>query len=218
MAIEASFTVDQTDFPLDIVFDVFPDATVELDRVVPSVECAVPYFWIYAEDIDEFTGDLSRDEEIDDTKIVDEMEDQLLVRVDWDLDHESVLTALVNTDITLLSGLGDEEEWTFEIRSGNQRQLSNFQSYCRENDIAIELDQLHALSSIQSDREYDLTEGQRTALLLAYNRGYFESPREATQADLAEELEISRQAVSSRLQRGIRRLVASTLVTPESDP
>ena len=104
---------------------------------------------------------------------------------------------------------------TFEIRADNQQEISDFQAYCKAYDIPIELTQLHALSSFKSDREYDLTEGQRTALVLAYSRGYFDSPRDATQADLADELEISRQAVSSRLQRGVRRLVASTLITSQ---
>ncbi len=120
---------------------------------------------------------------------------------------------MIDTPVTLISGIGDESRWTFEVRSADQEGISEFQSYCRKRDIPIELTELHALSSLRSDREYDLTDGQQRALVLAYTRGYFDSPREATQRELADELGISHQAVSSRLQRGIRRLVASTLVT-----
>ena len=212
MAIEASFTVEQPEFPLNAVFKELPDASIELDRVVPTTDAVVPYFWIYSENISELSADLHSDEGVNEFKVIDELEAQMLVRIDWNLDHESVLTAIVNTDVTLLSGLGDEENWTFEVRSSDQKKVSEFQTYCRENDLPIKLTQLHALSPLESDREYDLTEGQRKALILAYSRGYFDSPRDATQADLADELDISRQAVSSRLQRGLRRLVASTLV------
>jgi predicted DNA binding protein len=139
----------------------------------------------------------------------------MFVRVDWNLDHESVLTAIVNTDVSLLSGMGNTEQWTFELRASEQQALSDFQTYCREHDIPIKLTELHAISSLKSDREYDLTEGQKKALVMGYSRGYFDSPRGATQDDLADELGITRQAVSSRLQRGIRRLVASTLITPD---
>jgi predicted DNA binding protein len=48
-------------------------------------------------------------------------------------------------------------------------------------------------------------------VLLAYERGYFDSPRQITQAELAAELDITRQSVSSRLQRGLRRLVGNTM-------
>lgn len=215
MAIEASFTVDQPEFPLNAVFEELPDATIELDRVVPTIDAVVPYFWIYADGVDDLTTDLSGDKGVDDMRIVDELDDQLLVRIDWNMDHESVLTAIVETDVTLLSGMGDATNWTFEVRSEDQQTVSAFQSYCRANGIPIQLTQLHALSPIDSDRDHDLTEGQREALLLAYSRGYFDSPRTATQADLADDLEISHQAVSSRLQRGTRRLVASSLVTPQ---
>ncbi|GAB7018493.1 helix-turn-helix domain-containing protein [Halostagnicola bangensis] len=215
MAIEASFTIDQPEFPLNAVFETLPDASIELDRVVPTKDAVVPYFWIYSENISELSADMSGDEGVDEFKVIDELDEQMLVRIDWNLDHESVLTAIVNTDVTLLSGLGDEENWTFEVRSSDQKKVSEFQTYCHENDVPIKLAQLHALSPLESDREYDLTEGQRNALVLAYSRGYFDSPRDATQDDLADELDISRQAVSSRLQRGLRRLVASTLITSQ---
>ncbi|OVE86232.1 helix-turn-helix domain-containing protein [Natronolimnobius baerhuensis] len=215
MAIEASFTIDQPEFPLNAIFKALPDARIELDRVVPTKDAVVPYFWIYSENISEFSADMSGDEGVDNFKVVDELENQMLVRIDWNLDHESVLTAIVNTDVTLLSGLGDAENWTFEVRSSDQKNVSAFQTYCHGNDVPIKLSQLHALSPLELDREYDLTDGQRKALVLAYSRGYFDSPRDATQDDLADELDISRQAVSSRLQRGLRRLVASTLITSQ---
>ncbi|MFC6718953.1 helix-turn-helix domain-containing protein [Natrialbaceae archaeon GCM10025810] len=215
MAIEASFTVKQADFPLSAVFEQLTDVTIELDRIVPTGEAIIPYFWISADDTGKLTTDLSADIGIEQVKIIDQVEKQMFVRIDWNLTHESILTAIVNTDITLLSGIGKEKRWTFEVRASEQQDLSDFQTYCQDHDIPIELTELHAISSLRSDREYDLTDGQRNALIIAYSNGYYDSPRDATQDDLADELGITRQAVSSRLKRGMRRLVASTLITPE---
>lgn len=215
MAIEASFTVEHEDFPLTAVFEQLMDVTIELDRIVPTGEAVIPYFWISADDTSKLTTDLSDDIGIDRVKVIDQVEKQMFVRIDWNLDHESILTAIVNTEITLLSGIGNEKQWTFEVRASEQQDLSDFQRYCRDNDIPIELTTLHAVSPLKSTQEFNLTDGQREALVMAYSNGYFDSPRDATQADLAEELGITRQAVSSRLQRGMRRLVASTLITPE---
>jgi predicted DNA binding protein len=213
MAIEASFTIDADDFPLSTVFEQLAGATIDLDRVVPTSDAVIPYFWIYADDTEKLTTDLSEDIGIEGVTVIDSVEGQMFVRVDWNLEHGSVLTAMVDTDVALLSGRGNDEQWTFEVRVAEQADLSAFQSYCRERDIPIELTQLHALSSFESTRAYDLTDGQREALELAYDRGYFDTPRGASQDDLADELGITRQAVSSRLQRGTRRLVASTLIT-----
>jgi len=216
MAIEASFTIDQADFPLGVVFKQLTGATIELDRVVPTSQAIVPYFWISADDTDLLTTDLDTDIGIDQVKIIDQVEKQMFVRVDWNLEHESVLTAIVNTDVSLLSAIGNNEQWIFELRASEQQELSDFQTYCRENDIPIELTELHAVSQFRSDREHGLTGDQKKTLVMAYSRGYFDSPRGATQDDLADEFGISRQAVSSRLQRGIRRLVARTLITPDT--
>ncbi len=215
VAIKASFTTDQADFPLSAVFKELSDVTIELDRVVPTNDAIIPYFWISADDTEKLTTDLSADVGIDQVQIIDQVEKQMLVRVDWNLDHESILTAIVNTDVSLLSGMGNTEQWTFELRASEQEGLSDFQTYCREHDIPTELTELHTISPLNSDKEYDLTDAQKKVLVVAYSRGYFDSPRGANQDDLADELGITRQAVSSRLQRGIRRLVASTLIIPD---
>jgi len=215
VAVEASFAVEPADFPLSAVFEQLTDVTIELDRIVPTGEAVIPYFWISADDTHELTTDLSADLGIEQVKVIDQVKKQMFVRIDWNLKYESILTAIINTEINLLSGIGNKNQWTFEVRATEQQDLSDFQTYCQDYDIPIELTELHAVSSFKSDREYDLTDGQQEALILAYLSGYFDSPRNATQANLASELGISRQAVSSRLQRGMRRLVVSTLITPE---
>lgn len=213
MAIEASFTVPHSDFPLTAVFEDLDGATIELDRVVPTTAAAVPYLWIHGGSVSDLTTDLSEDAGIDEVTVVDELENHFLVRVHWNLDRESILTAIVETDVVLVSGVGSEDRWTFEVRASEQGELSAFQTYCREHEVSIELTQLHELSAAESRSAYDLTDAQRQVLELAYASGYFDSPRAATQEDIAAELGVSRQAVSSRLQRGTRRLVANTIVT-----
>ena len=61
--------------------------------------------------------------------------------------------------------------------------------------------------------EDGLTDRQREALTLAVSRGYYESPRQVTAAELAEELDISQPSLSSLLRRGERRVLTSTLDT-----
>src|SRR6056297_3449910 len=184
MALEASFTVDQSDFPLTALFEQLDDATVELDRVVPTDDAVVPYLWIHGGDADSLNVDLTEDDGIDGVTLVDDLGEEFLVRVDWNLDHVCLLTAIVETDVTLLSGVGSEAEWAFEVRASERSELSAFQSYCREHGITLELTQLHDLSTTDSASQYDLTDGQRQVLELAYTSGYFDSPRAATQADI----------------------------------
>jgi predicted DNA binding protein len=215
MAVEASFTATEDDFPLAAVFANFPDVQIELDRVVPTNDAIVPYFWVDGAGVAEIDmGDIEHPG-INDIRVIDTAEDNAFIRIDWDFGYESVLTAITETDATLISAIGKQEKWTFEIRGNDQQAVADFRSYCQDHDIVVELSQLHALSPLRSGREYDLTEAQREALTLAYARGYYDSPRQVGQQAIADELTITRQAVASRLQRGTRRLIASTVVGPE---
>lgn len=68
----------------------------------------------------------------------------------------------------------------------------------------------------RTDPEYGgsttLTEEQREALVVAYDRGFFAEPRETSLEELAKELDISPTAVAGRLKRGMRSLVGMTVV------
>ena len=56
-----------------------------------------------------------------------------------------------------------------------------------------------------------LTEKQRETLELAIKKGYYEKPRAADLTTLAEELEISKSAVSQRLRTAERKLITNAL-------
>ena len=59
--------------------------------------------------------------------------------------------------------------------------------------------------------QYNVSEKQREALVLALEMGYFEIPREATLEAVAERLDISTKAASERLRRGQTNLLNDTL-------
>jgi len=46
MATEATFTVPSDQFPLGTVFNQLPNVTVELERIIPSRDVVVSYFWV----------------------------------------------------------------------------------------------------------------------------------------------------------------------------
>lgn len=213
MAIVASFTTTKGNFPLSELFTEFPTSQIELDRVVPTNKVIIPYFWLRdIEDAEDVTMTSIDHPGVIDIKVIDYVDGEAFVRIDWDFQYESVLTAILETGVALMTAIGKEGKWTFEVRGDTQQDVSDFQSYCNDNDIPVELVELHALSPLHSGNEYDLTEAQREALTLAYARGYFDSPRKVDQGEVADELGITRQAFASRLQRGIRRLLASTLI------
>lgn len=211
MAIVAEFRVAAGAFPLGAIFQRYPEAAVELERVVPTQARVIPYFWVRgvaAEDVEAaFDGHPGAAE----VRLVDRVGDEQLLRVTWDPEEDGVLSAIAGTEVTLLSATGNSEEWRFEVRAEASEPIGSFQERCREAGVPIRLTGLHDLSHAQ-DRTLDLTEAQREALILALERGYYDDPRQATLAEIAEELDITGQSLGSRLQRGTRRLIQQVLV------
>ncbi|WP_123536780.1 helix-turn-helix domain-containing protein [Halosimplex salinum] len=216
MATEATFTVPSDEFPLGTVFERRPHVTVELERIIPAQDVVIPYFWVRGAESDDVESAFLDHPGVENIRLVDSVEDQYLLRVEWRLEHDGVLSTLMETGVPLIEAVGTSEQWTFHVRGDDQQDIASFQQRCRDRDVPITLTKLHALTPIESDTETALTDTQREALVLAYRRGYFETPREVTMADIGDELGITQQAVASRLRRGIEKILGTTL--PETRP
>jgi predicted DNA binding protein len=181
MATEATFTVPPDQFPLGTVFDELPEVTVELERIIPARDVVIPYFWVRGTDVEDIEKAFPDHPGVREIRLVDPVEDEYLLRVEWALDYDDVLTILTETEVPLIEATGTNRQWTFEIRGDDRSDIAAFQRRCRELDIPIRLTELHALTPVETESEAALTP-QQEALVLAYERGYFESPREVTMA------------------------------------
>lgn len=211
MVTEATFTAASDEFPLGTVFEQLPGVTVELERVIPGPEVVIPYVWVRGVHADDVESQFSEHPGVMDLRLVDSVDDEYLFRVEWDPTYEGILSTLAETRIPLIEVTGTHEHWTFEIRGDSREDVAEFQRLCLERDIPITMTALHGLTPIETGPEATLTESQEEALILAYRRGYFNSPRDVTMEELGAELGISQQAVASRLRRGIRRVLGGTL-------
>ncbi|ELZ14818.1 bacterio-opsin activator HTH domain-containing protein [Natrinema thermotolerans DSM 11552] len=217
MATEASFTVPADEFPLGTVFERLPDVTVELERIIPARDVVIPYFWVRGTEIDDIESAFTNHPGVERIRFVDSVEDEYLLRVEWAVDYDDVLTVLTDTEIALIEAVGTNVQWTFEIRGDDRSDIAAFQSRCRELGIPITLTGLNALTPVETATEAAVTETQQEALELAYERGYFESPREVTMEEIGDELGITQQAVASRLRRGINHVLGNTLSDVSAD-
>lgn len=215
MATEATFTIPSAQFPLGTVFEQLPDVTVELERIIPAQDVVVPYFWVRGTVVDDIEDAFTAHSGVTDIRLVDSVEDEYLLRVEWTLEYSGVLSTLVETEIPLIKAVGTNQQWTFDVRGDDRSDIAAFQQRCRELDIPIMLTEVHALTPIETGAEKAITEAQQEALVLAYQRGYFESPREVTMEEIGDELGISQQAIASRLRRGIKHILGNTLPDTE---
>ena len=215
MATEATVTVPADQFPLGTVFAELPEVTVELERLIPSQDVVIPYFWVRGTEVENIEAAFTEHPGVNDIQPVDSVEDEYLLRVEWSLEYDDVLSVLIETDIPLIKATGTNNEWTFDIRGDSRSDVGTFHTRCQEVGIPVTVTALHDLTPVETGIEDALTDKQQEALVLAFERGYFESPREVTMEELGEELGISQQAVASRLRHGIKHTLEQTLTAAE---
>lgn len=212
MATVMEFTSPAEEFPLGSVFENLPGVTVELERLIPHETLIIPYFWVRGVETEDIEAAFEPHAGVTDIRLVDSIEDEYLMRAEWKQAYFGILSALAKANVVVLTGIGTKDEWRFEVRGESQETIAEFREDCQDNDIPIEITAVHAMLPIRGEG-YELTETQREALVLAYERGYFDTPREASLEEIADELGITQQSLSSRLRRGHRRLIEATLVS-----
>lgn len=213
MATVMEFTSPADEFPLGTVFENLPSVTVELERLVPHETLIIPYFWVRGAEAEDIEAAFEAHAGVVSIELIDSVESEYLMRAEWEREYYGILSALAEANVAVLSGIGTKDGWDFEVRGESRETIGEFRTLCQDHDIPIEITAVHALLPVQGDG-YELTDAQREALVLAYERGYFNSPRETSLEDIAEELGITQQSLSSRLRRGHRRLIAGTLINP----
>lgn len=215
MATVMEFTSPADEFPLGTVFTNLPEVTVELERLIPHETLVIPYFWVRGAEAEDIEASFEAHKGVTNIKLIDSVEDEYLMRAEWEQEYVGVLTALTETNLAVLSGVGTKSGWRFEVRGEHREEVSEFRTYCQDHEILINITVVRALLPVQNEG-YDLTSSQREALVAAFERGHFNSPREASLQDIAADLGITQQSLSSRLRRGHRRLIAATLIRDHS--
>lgn len=215
MSVVAEFTIPAETFGLGRLLSSRTGVRVELERLVPTGNEVMPYFWVERVDGDfeTFERELRGDELVSELNVLDRIGDETLYAIEWEQIPESLIQGIARSDGAILEGRGSEGHWRFVIRFPDHARLTDFHEFLNDHDIAIHVDRIHTRGD-DHEREYDfgLTDEQRETLTSAVGRGYFEVPRGVTLADLAEELGITRQAASERVRRGANTVLRSVLV------
>lgn len=116
-----------------------------------------------------------------------------------------LLAALAEHDVTLLALSGTNHGWEFTLRFPDRETTKAFQTTALNAGHSLSITGMSdsGRRGTSMDR---LTPAQREVLTLAFDRGYFEIPRQATLVNLAEEIGVSDQAASERLRRAQAKL------------
>ena len=207
MNVFVEFTVGHADFVFADALDAAPGVSVTFERIIPVTADEPPYAWVTGEDVDAFEAGVRRDDRADLTCQA-ELADSRFYRVSW-VGTPPLLEATTACDGVILEVSADDR-WFFRVRFPNHDAVSAF--YDRLPDVSIEVERVWTLTDeFERDMRYGLTPEQREAVTLALDSGYFETPRETTLSALADELDISQQALSDRVRRANEKVLRRAL-------
>lgn len=173
--------------------------------------------WAWGGDFGTFERRLGDDPTIEEYKRLAEVEGRRLYRLVFTDRGREALTypVMAEHDIVMLNAVGTHEGLQIRARFPGRDALMAYREACRERDVPFHLRSLYPEGRVAgdggSDDPYGLTDPQREALRAALEMGYFAVPRGTTLDDVADELGVSVQAVSTRLRRGQRNLLRAAL-------
>lgn len=176
------------------------------------------FYHIESSDFSQFEDGLRNDSTVGDFERVIETGDGKAIYSFEYTDQAKVLSPVISAaNGVILDMENDGSAWVLTVWIPERADLSHLWDYAQRNDIEIDLLRVNEYGSL-GNTNAGLTDSQREALLVAFERGYFEEPRDATLSDVAADLGISQPAASGLLRRGINRLIVSSLLDDSEPP
>ncbi len=169
-------------------------------------------FHIEYDDRDELEAALAADPTVETFDLFEWVDDTGIYYIEHTPETKLVSTAVNDANGFLVHTETADAGWLVRMVLPDRNALDAVWQHASEHDISLEIIEVYGNENADLSFSYGLTDEQRTALGLAFDRGYFVEPRETSLNELAEELDLSTTAMSGRLRRGMRNLIAATLV------
>ncbi|MGQ5514936.1 helix-turn-helix domain-containing protein [Halococcus saccharolyticus] len=216
MSIIATYQLDHPEYLQ--IFERFPALELDVEQIVAcSPETLSVTVWAETEDQAAFESELERTNAVESIEYRDHHADRTLYQI------RTPVSKTTYWDWTGLGGVlldctATADGVTMRMRFPDREALTTYRKCCRDQGINFTLTGLTNGDPDISANEHPLTSAQHELLIVAIDRGYFSIPRETGLGELAATFEISDQAASERLRRGLSNLLKSGSVNASSTP
>jgi len=217
----AELSLSVAEFALAQTVEHRPALEIRVESVVAEGPTrTAPLVWFSNVDPAELERALEADPTIADYRQLLERtaDGDLFYRLEYAERAASVCRRLYANDGTVLDAEICDEQWTFRLLFPHREGLAAAVSALEERDITVDVRRMvEAGQDEQFETTAALTEPQQEAIAEAYRQGYYDVPREISLEELANELDISHQALSERLRRANRVLAGEQVDEPTGE-
>jgi len=213
MSLIAEFRVQSPDLVLDDTLSAVPGMELDLvQEVGTNPEQPYLYTWASGSDFERFEAAMAEDVTVTDVTRYTELDGEILYRMRIAAETEVVCYPIwVELGADQLEARYADGWWHNRMRFPDREALAAVETWCDDVGICFQLERVYT-DDLGRENWTALSEAQEEVLRVAFEQGYFEVPRQTTVDEIASELGISGQAVSERLRRGHRTLVARHVV------
>jgi hypothetical protein len=191
-----------------------PEATVTLKQQTPTEDGSIDLtLWAGGDDLDAFERGLDADGTVARWVAVGGTDERKLYRTRLSETASSSLNYHRWTDgqAVFLSVEREVGRWTVDAYFPDRSVLQQFEAGCEASGVQFDLLEVAESDGLQDTQQFGLTQVQAETLLTALDRGYYSIPRQVNLEELAAPLDVSHQAVSERLRRGVGSLIETTV-------
>ena len=217
MSTIAEFSIPVTEFALHDTLERRPDMVFEVDRVVAhETSRVVPFVRATYGEFEGLTGILEDDASVAEVELLADVEGERFYRMVWTERAQIIGYMVAELGATVQEATASDGEWHLRVFFPERDGLSATNEYARESGCSLDVTRIYGVDELEEAR-HNLSEGQYEALTAGVERGYYDIPREINAQELADELDISHQALSERFRRATKNLVTDTLLVDQSD-
>lgn len=160
-----------------------------------------------------FENALAEDATVEEFSRMSETERNAIYRISHPPETKLLTPETIRTGGMMTDAHSSENGWVVTLQLPDWESMSELGSFCEDEGIAFDLYRVYTQDEWELQGTTGLTQPQREALVAAYEAGYFEEPRETSQEQLADILDISPTATGGRLRRGMATLIETTLIS-----
>ncbi|EMA45449.1 helix-turn-helix domain-containing protein [Halococcus saccharolyticus] len=212
MSTISELSIGASAFALGETLEAIPEATFDIERVVAhEAERVMPFVWATAPDRDALEAAFADDSSVANVERLSDLDDEWLYRMEWVSQVQFVVHAITEEGATILNAQTETGRWQLRVLFPDRDALSRTYSFCEEHDLDIDIETIYEMDNERHGR-FGLTDDQSATLTEAFEHGFYEVPRGISVADLADELDISHQALSERFRRAHGTLIENSLV------
>ncbi|OVE84051.1 helix-turn-helix domain-containing protein [Natronolimnobius baerhuensis] len=187
-----------------------PDLTLRREYETTSNGTQMQFVSVFGDETDALEEVLADDATISAATKVATFGQRSIYRLTIDTHLEIVPGQCSECGIFVFTATSTNAAWSVRLYLPDRESLAAIRHWYRDHGVSFRVTKL-CESGATDEGTYFLTDNQREILLLAYEAGYFDVPRDITQDDLAERLDVTDSAVSQQLRRAISMLIAATL-------